>query len=236
MKKQKYILLLVTILLPVLYQKAPAQIYGRSPLNSISGSNLTSTRGSSTLYIFNRYSTGSDRFQQTLNRQPDPLAARMSVNRLIHRQTPMATGLTRRVSAYGLSSQINASTRNSPLTAMSGYGAPSRPMSLTSASTGFNVRAYSSASALNYSQPIRFLGGSYLSGKPFANYPSIFTPNLTPSTMKPTLLDNRGFLSNESYSLANRKTRSEIKNTRLSMTNSSLGSVQSSPFLRVRKY
>jgi len=236
MKKQKYIILLVTILLPALYQKAPAQVYGHSALNSVSGGSLTQRRGSSMLSVFTHYSTGSDRFQQTLNRQPDPLAARMSVNRLAHRQTPMATGLTRRVSAYGLSSQINSSTRNSPLTAMSGYRDPSRTTNLTSGGTSFNVRAYSSASALNYSQPRRFLGGPYLSGRPFANYPSIFTSNLTQSTMKPTLLDNRGFLSNESYSLANRKTRSEIMNTRLSMTNSFLGSVQSSPFLRVRKY
>ena len=244
MKKSKYIILLINILLITLYQKAPAQVYGHSTLNAVSGGNLFSPRGSATLYIFNHFSTGSDRFQQTLNRSPDPLAAHMSVNRLVQPQTIQPTGFTRRISPLGLNSHVGSSTRNSPSTGRDGVGAPSGPMSLTSSNTGFNVKAYSSTSTLNYSPSRRFFGASYLPNRPLTLYPSIFTANLPQTAIMPTLLEkkgllspnSRGLLSYESNSLVNIKVQSELKNTRLSMKNSFLGATQPSPFLGVRKY
>lgn len=235
MKKSITIILLVTILIPALYQNAPAQVFGNSSTNSLGG-NLTQRRGSSMLSLFSRYSTGSDQFRQTLNRLPDPLAARKNVNRLLPPLSGQSTGFSRRTSTLGLSSQISSFTGRSTLTGMSGYGAASRPMGLTASGTGFNVRGHSTTSPFSYSQPRRFFGGSYLSGRSFANYPSIFTTNLPQNTLKPSLLDKRGLLSSESYSLLDRKSQSDLVNTRLSATNSFFGSPLSSPFLRVRKY
>lgn len=245
MNKPKYILLLlVTLLILGLYQQAPAQVYGNSSLHSLVG-NLTARRGSSALSIFSRFSTGSDIFRQSLDRPPDPLAARSNVNRRNQMTyTGVAKGLSPRISAYGAITRLNSYTSNSTLSGFYGDGNFTRPGSLTSAVSGVNVRAYSSNLTSNYPRAGRFFGGSFLSRRPSAHYPSILTTNLQQSTLKPSLfnqkglfnLDNRGSLSFQNDTLANRTARSDLETTRLSMQNSLLGVTQSSPFLRVKKY
>ncbi len=239
MKKIKYITITATLLITTCYQNAPAQIYNNSALNSLSIGRLSAYRGSSTISGFTHYSTGSDHFRQTLNRQPNPLAARLSVNRL-KPQTTQTTGFTRRTSALSRNRYINSATSS----IFSPAGTPSTMTSLNAASTNLYNRPYSQNPTLFANQTSRIFARSSQTIRSLSNYPSIFNNNTRQNAMSPSLLNqtgllspnNRNLFSFQSNTMANRRAQSEYENTRLSPINSFFRGSQSSPFLRVRRY